>query len=93
MISSPRYSALRIPVSTLGNGHELSVVAHRLEGTSPGPTIGITGGVHGDETDTVQYVRTFVELMNQTPFAGTIIAVSCSTSWARSFPKVTLSGA
>jgi uncharacterized protein len=76
--SNPRYSVFRIPVSTLGNGHELSIVAHRLEGASPGPTIGITGGIHGDETDTVEYIRTFVELMKQTPFAGTILAVSCA---------------
>ncbi len=82
MSSNPRYSALRVPVSTLGNGHELYIVAHRLDGGSPGPSIGISGGVHGDETDTVQYVRTFIELMKETPFAGTILAVSCANPLA-----------
>jgi uncharacterized protein len=82
MTSTPQYSVARIPVSTLGNGHELSIVAHRLEGARPGPTIGITGGIHGDETDTVQYVRAFVELMKGMPFSGTILAVSCANPLA-----------
>jgi uncharacterized protein len=82
MLDKPRYSVSRIPVSTLGNGHELSIVVHRLDGTSSGPTIGITGGVHGDETDTVEYIRRFIELMKQTPFAGTILAVSCANPLA-----------
>ena len=87
MTSTPQYSVVRIPVSTLGNGHELSIVADRLEGARPGPTIGITGGIHGDETDTVQHVRAFVELMKGIPFSGTIIAVSCATHW-RSNPAL-----
>jgi predicted deacylase len=71
----------RIPVGTLGNGHELSVVVHRLEGGS-GPTVGITGGVHGDEPDTVEYVRAFLGKMRETPFSGTIVAVSCANPLA-----------
>jgi hypothetical protein len=49
---------------------------------SPGPTIGIAGGIHGDETDTVEYVRRFIELMKDTPFRGTILAVSCGNPLA-----------
>jgi hypothetical protein len=82
MPDKPVYTTSRIPVSTLGNGHELAVVVHRLEGTSPGPTIGIAGGIHGDETDTVEYVRRFIELMRETPFSGTILAVSCGNPLA-----------
>jgi len=82
MPDKPRYSMSRIPVSTLGNGHELSVVVHRLEGDSPGPTVGITGGIHGDETDTVEYIRQFVEYLKGTPFKGTVLAVSCANPLA-----------
>jgi len=82
MPDKPVYTTSRIPVSTLGNGHELAVVVHRLEGASPGPTIGIAGGIHGDETDTVEYVRRFIELMRETPFSGTILAVSCGNPLA-----------
>jgi predicted deacylase len=82
MPDMPRYSRSRVPVGTLGNGHELSIVVHRLDGPGSGPTVGITGGIHGDEPDTVEYVRSFVEVMKVTPFAGTIIAVSCANPLA-----------
>jgi predicted deacylase len=82
MADKPTYTVSRIPVSTLGSGHELSVVVHRLEGTSSGPTIGITGGIHGDETDTVEYVRRFLELMKEQQFSGSILAVSCGNPLA-----------
>jgi predicted deacylase len=38
--------------------------------------------MHGDETDTVEYVRRFIELMKETPFCGTILAVSCGNPLA-----------
>ncbi|HTX00524.1 MAG TPA: M14 family metallopeptidase [Acidimicrobiales bacterium] len=82
MPEHPRYSQQRIPVSTLGNGHELAVVVHRIEGDAGGPTIGITGGIHGDETDTVEYLRRFVEKMRETPFRGTVLAISCANPLA-----------
>ncbi len=82
MSQKPAYSVSRIPVSTLGNGHELSIVVHRLEGDTPGPTVGITGGIHGDEPDTVEYVRRFVEHLRDTPLKGTVLAVSCANPLA-----------
>ncbi len=82
MPDKPRYFRSRIPVSTLGNGHELAVVVHHLEGSPGGPTVGVSGGVHGDEPDTVEYVRAFIEMMKETPFVGTIVAVSCANPLA-----------
>lgn len=82
MSDTCKHTISRVPVSTLGNGHELSVVVHRLEGTSAGPTIGITGGIHGDETDTVEYVRRFIQQMEHQSFSGTILAVSCANPLA-----------
>jgi predicted deacylase len=69
-------------VSTLGNGHELSVGVHEVTGSRPGPVIGITGGLHGDEPDTVEFVRCFLEHMRQVSFAGTIVAVPCANPLA-----------
>jgi uncharacterized protein len=69
-------------VSTLGNGHELSVGVHEITGTRPGPTIGISAGLHGDEPDTVEFVRSFLERMRQVSFAGTIVAVPCANPLA-----------
>lgn len=82
MSADPGYSYHRVPVSVLGNGHELSVGVHELTGSQPGPTIGITGGLHGDEPDTVEFVRCFIERMRQVSFAGTILAVPCANPLA-----------
>ena len=78
----PTYSFHRVPVSVLGNGQELSVGVHEITGTQPGPTIGISGGLHGDEPDTVEFVRCFVERMRQASFSGTIVALPCANPLA-----------
>jgi uncharacterized protein len=82
MPAEPSYSVNRIPVSVLGNGHELSVVVHEIVGAQPGPTIGISGGLHGDEPDTVEFLRCFIERMRQVSFSGTILALPCANPLA-----------
>lgn len=82
MPAEPGYSVSRIPVSVLGNGHELSVVVHEIAGAQPGPTIGVTGGLHGDEPDTVEFLRCFIERMRQVSFSGTIVALPCANPLA-----------
>lgn len=76
------YSFHRIPVSVLGNGHELSVGVHEITGAQPGPTIGISGGLHGDEPDTVEFLRCFINQMRQRRFSGTIVALPCANPLA-----------
>jgi predicted deacylase len=58
------------------------VGVHEITGTRPGPTIGISAGLHGDEPDTVEFVRSFLERMRQVSFAGTIVAVPCANPLA-----------
>lgn len=82
MPDEPSYSINRIPVSVLGNGHELSVVVHEIVGAQPGPTVGISGGLHGDEPDTVEFLRCFIERMRHARFSGTIIALPCANPLA-----------
>jgi uncharacterized protein len=82
MPADPGYSFHRIPVSTLGNGHELSVGVHEITGSQPGPTIGISGGLHGDEPDTVEFLRCFIGHMRKASFSGTIVAVPCANPLA-----------
>jgi uncharacterized protein len=82
MPADPGYSFHRIPVSVLGNGHELSVGVHEITGSQPGPTIGVSGGLHGDEPDTVEFLRCFVEQMRQASFSGTILALPCANPLA-----------
>jgi uncharacterized protein len=81
-VPDPTYSFRRIPVSVLGSGQELSVGVHEITGSQPGPVIGISGGLHGDEPDTVEFVRCFVERMRQISFSGTIVALPCANPLA-----------
>jgi uncharacterized protein len=81
-VPDPTYRFHRIPVSVLGNGQELSVGVHEITGSQPGPTFGLSGGLHGDEPDTVEFVRCFVERMRQVSFSGTILALPCANPLA-----------
>jgi uncharacterized protein len=71
-----------VPVSTLSNGHQLELVVHELTFDRSGPTLGLIGGVHGDEPQTVEYVRVLLEDMAQLPLAGKVIAVTCGNPLA-----------
>ena len=47
----------QIPVTTLASGIELFIPLHRCEGQRPGPTLGLSAVVHGDEPLTNEVVR------------------------------------
>lgn len=82
MPADPGHSYHRLPVTVLGNGHELSVGVHEITGSHPGPTIGLSGGLHGDEPDTVEFLRRFIERMRRVSFSGTILVLPCANPLA-----------
>jgi predicted deacylase len=65
----------KIPVTTLASGHELFIPLHRLEGRSPGPTLGLSAVVHGDEPLTNEIVRQVLSTIDPAELRGTIMAV------------------
>lgn len=65
----------RIPVTTLASGHELFVPLHRLEGARPGPTLGISAVVHGDEPLPNEVVRQVLDSIDPAALRGTVLAV------------------
>jgi len=65
----------RIPVTTLASGHDLFIPLHRLEGAAPGPTLGLSAVVHGDEPLTNEVVRRVLTQIDPTELRGTILAV------------------
>lgn len=44
-------SRRRVAVSTLASGFELAMTIHVIQGAKPGPTLGVSGMVHGDELE------------------------------------------
>jgi predicted deacylase len=77
-----KHTQRAVPVSTLSNGHRVEVVVHELTSGRPGPALGIVGGVHGDEPQTVEYVRVLLEDLARLPLAGKVIAVTCGNPLA-----------
>jgi predicted deacylase len=67
---------IQIPVANLPSGTEINLFAHVYRSKHPGPTILITGGVHGDEVNGIEIVRRAVrEKMFNGLKKGSVIAV------------------
>ncbi|MFK8036975.1 MAG: succinylglutamate desuccinylase/aspartoacylase family protein [Crocinitomicaceae bacterium] len=69
-------TTVRLNVSKLPSGTIINLYAHVFRSETPGPTILIAGGVHGDEINGVEIVRRAVadELFNDLK-CGTVIAI------------------
>jgi len=72
----------QIPVTTLASGRELFIPLHRLEGRAPGPTLGLSAVVHGDEPLTNEVVRRVLSSIDPADLRGTILAVPVVNSLA-----------
>jgi uncharacterized protein len=71
-----------IPVTTLASGRELFIPLHRLEGRAPGPTLGLSAVVHGDEPLTNEIVRQVLTRVDPAALRGRILAVPIVNSLA-----------
>ena len=65
--------SLRVSESFSGSGMEIPVVV--IRGDKKGPTVCLTGGVHGDELNGVEIVREVVDQTRARGLSGTIVAV------------------
>jgi uncharacterized protein len=61
-----------LPVTTLASGLELKLGVHEVNGDKPGPILGITAAIHGDEMIGSEIVRRVVERINPAKLAGTL---------------------
>ena len=66
---------LEIPVARLPTGTALSLPITVLRGKHPGPTIWLSGAVHGDEVNGTEIVRRVVREVDPKGLRGSIIAV------------------
>jgi len=70
-----------VPVTTLGNGHELTIPVHTLNGGS-GPRLGLVSGVHGDEPLAVETVRRVVGSLSDEALSGTVVAIPVANAYS-----------
>jgi hypothetical protein len=62
-----------IEVATLATGLPLRIALHDIRGESPGPTVGITASVHGDEVPAVEAVRRLLAGIEPADVAGRLL--------------------
>lgn len=72
-----------VPVTTLGNGHEVALAVHTIRGERPGPRLGLVASIHGDEPLGVETLRRVLDAVAAEPdLAGTITAVPVANPYA-----------
>jgi predicted deacylase len=64
-----------IPAGRLPSGTELSLSIEVIHGHRPGPTVWLSGAVHGDEIVGVEIIRRVLEQVDARSLAGTLIAI------------------
>jgi uncharacterized protein len=64
-----------LPVTRDLDGSDVRIVAHRLVGRLPGPTLGIFGAQHGDEWICSTTLNQAIQAIETLDFAGTILVV------------------
>jgi predicted deacylase len=64
-----------IPVSRLPYGTHLSITAEVIHGVRPGPTVWLSGALHGDEIVGVEIIHRVTRLLAAKHMAGTVVAV------------------
>ena len=61
-----------VPVTTLASGHALAITTLVLHGDKPGPTVGVSATIHGDEFEGVMILRDLWRTMQRRDLAGTL---------------------
>jgi uncharacterized protein len=72
----------RATVTTLANGHEVTLPVHRFTGRPRGPRLGVVSGIHGDEPLAVETVRRFLAEAADAELTGSILAVPVANPYA-----------
>ncbi|HUG15544.1 MAG TPA: succinylglutamate desuccinylase/aspartoacylase family protein [Thermomicrobiales bacterium] len=69
-LNSPGRTLRWIDVTTLATGLPLRIAVHELRGARPGPTVGVTAAIHGDELAPVEALRRLVATLDPAEMAG-----------------------
>lgn len=62
-----------IPITTLASGHGLVLPIHRVTGSQPGPTLGLTALMHGDEPLPNVIIRRLLTELDPVKLKGTVL--------------------
>ena len=60
------------PITTLASGFELGLTIHVIEGAKPGPAVGVSAMIHGDELDGLLIARELVRTLDPSTISGSV---------------------
>jgi hypothetical protein len=66
---------IELPVSRLSNHVPVSLPVHVLHGQSEGPTLFVSGAIHGDELNGVEIIRRLLRVDELRSLAGTLMCI------------------
>ena len=69
-----RKASIELPVATLPTGSSFSLPLSVVHGARPGPTVWLSGAIHGDELNGVEIIRLVLRELRARNLAGTVIA-------------------
>lgn len=61
-----------VPITTLASGFELGLTIHAIQGARPGPTVGVSAMIHGDELDGLLIARELVHRLDPSTMNGAV---------------------
>ena len=61
-----------VPITTLASGFELGLTIHVVQGSSPGPVVGVSAMIHGDELDGLLIARELVRTLDPSTLRGSV---------------------
>jgi predicted deacylase len=64
-----------IEVTTLASGLPLRLAVHEMTGARPGPTVGITASIHGDELAPVEALRRLLDSLDPASISGRLLVI------------------
>jgi len=69
-----RRASIELPVTALPTGSSLSLPLSVVNGLRPGPTVWLSGAIHGDELNGVEIIRLVLRELRPRNLAGAVIA-------------------
>lgn len=75
IIPPGRRTTIMLPMPKLYDWTPMSMPIHVIRGSAPGPTLCVTGAVHGDEINGVEVIRRLLKKRFPRNLRGTLIAV------------------
>lgn len=73
---SPGAHRLRLGLVEDGTSSILRVPVHVLKGSKPGPTVGITAAIHGNEVNGISAIHRLYRRLNPQSLTGTVVAAA-----------------